>query len=115
MSTAYAGALGKVEDLARNKMNQRLLEYGYDAEKFDRGQEMARQMAENQEKYGAWQTQGGWDLQSQLANASSAMDRWALENQIGFQDQQGSNLYNERQGAADQGMMGNIIMSMMGR
>ena len=94
MSTSYAKALGDVERLARAQMNQRALEFGYDATKFDRDQELARQMAENAERFGAWQTHGGWGLGAQQFNVGNEMQRWALANQLGMQGNIAQNQYN---------------------
>jgi hypothetical protein len=96
MSTPYAEALGRVEDLARNKMNARALEYTYDATKFDRNQEMARQMAQNAEMFGGWQQQGAWDMAAQQGNVGNAMQQWMLENQLGFQGNQAQNQWNQQ-------------------
>lgn len=101
MSTAYATALGDVERLARAQMNQRALEYGYDATKFDREQEMQRQMAQNAEKFGAWQTHGGWGMQAGLANAGNALQQWALQNQLGMQGNQIQNQFQLQQQQMD--------------
>ena len=96
MSTPYATALGDVERLARAQMNQRGLEYQYDAGKFDAGNQMAAMMAENAEKYGGWQQAGNWDMAAQQGNESNAMQQWMLENQFGFQGNQAQNLYNQQ-------------------
>jgi hypothetical protein len=113
MSGAYAKGLGDVERLARAQMNQRTLEFGYDAEKFDRTQAQERQMAQNQEMYGGWQTQGGWDLQSQMANAGSAMEQWQAQNQYGFLDNQGQNLYNQQQQQQQDTFMSQIMAGIL--
>jgi hypothetical protein len=113
MSTPYAEALGRVEDLARNKMNMRTLEFGYDAAKFDREQALARQMAENAEKYGAWQTHGGWDLSAQGMNVGNEMQRWMLENQLGFQGNQAQNLYNQNQQNQQNMFLANLLGGLL--
>jgi len=96
MSTPYTESLGRVEQLAQDQMNQRALEYGYDATKFDRNQALARQMAQNQEAFGAWQQAGNWDMGAQQGNVSNAMQRWMLENQLGFQGNQYENQWNQQ-------------------
>ena len=96
MSTPYATALGDVERLARAQMNQRGLEFQYDAGKFDAGNQMAAMMGENAERFGGWQQAGNWDMAAQQGNVGNAMQQWMLENQFGFQDQQAQNLYNQQ-------------------
>jgi hypothetical protein len=110
MSTPYANELGDVERLARGQMNQRALEYQFGAGQFDRQQDLARQLAQNQEMYGGWQTQGGWDMQAQGQNAQNAFNEWMAQNQWGFQDNQGQNQYNQNQEQQQQMM----LMSLMG-
>ena len=97
MSTPYAGKLGEVEALARAKMNQRGLEFEYDAGKFDAGNQMATMMAKNAEALRAWETSGGWDMGAQSQNAQNAFNQWMAQNQWGFQDNQGQNAWNQNQ------------------
>ena len=88
MSTPYATALGDVERLARAQMNQRGLEYTHDASKFDRTQDLQRQMAQNAELFGGWQQSGNWDMRAQEGNANNAMQQWMMQNQMGMQNNQ---------------------------
>jgi hypothetical protein len=114
MSTSYAKALGDVERLARAQMNQRTLEYGYDATKFDRSQELARQMAENQEKYGGWQTHGGWQMGAQGQNVANEMQKWMLENQLGFQGHHAGQMFNLESQMMDKQMQQQMLASLLG-
>jgi hypothetical protein len=95
-------------------MNQRALEYGYDATKFDRNQELARQMAQNQEKFGAWQTQGGWDMGAQGMNVGNEMQRWMMENQLGVQGNQAQNQWNQQNAMMDKQMQNQMLASLLG-
>ena len=109
MSTPYAQELGDVERLARAQMNQRGLEFTYDATKFDRGQEMQRQMAENQEMYNSWQQGGNWDMAAQGQNNQNDFNSWMAQNQWGFQDNQGENQWNQQNDYNQQQMLMNLI------
>jgi hypothetical protein len=114
MSQPYAKAVADVEQLARANMNQRTLEYGYDATKFDRNQELARQMAQNQEKYNAWQTHGGWQQGANLANAGNAMQQWMFENQLGFQGNQQENQFNFQNQQMNQQNINQMLAGLLG-
>ena len=97
ISTPYAQKLGQVSDLATSKMNNMALQYGYDAAKFDRDQALARQMAQNQEGFAGWQQGGNWDMQAQQGNMNNAMQQWMMQQQIGLENNQGQNAYNNQQ------------------
>jgi hypothetical protein len=109
MSTPYAQELGDVERLARAQMNQRGLEFTYDATKFDRGQEMQRQMAQNAEMFGGWQQHGNWDMAAQGQNEQNAFNEWMATNQWGFQDNQGQNQWNQQNQYNQQQMLMNLM------
>jgi hypothetical protein len=112
MSTPYANELGDVERLARGQMNQRGLEYQFAGGQFDREQALARQMAQNAEQYGAWQTQGGWDMGAQGQNQQNAFNEWMAQNQWGFQDNQGQNQWNQQQQQQQQQMLMQLLGGM---
>ena len=114
MSTPYAQQLGDVERLARAQMNQRALEYQYQAAEQDAARQMQRMMAENQEKFQSWQQSGNFDLQSQLANSSNALQQWMLENQIGSQDIWNQNNWNQNQQSMDANNQQMLLQSILG-
>ena len=97
MSTPYATALGDVERLARGQMNQRGLEFEYDAGKFDASNQMAAMMGQNAENYNVWQQSGNWDMGAQGQNSQNAFNKWMAQNQWAFQDNQGQNQYDQSQ------------------
>ena len=110
MSTPYATALGDVERLARAQMNQRGLEFEYDAGKFDASNQMAAMMGQNAENFNAWQTGGGWDMDAQGQNAQNAFNQWMAQNQWASEDNQGQNQYNQNQESQQQ----NWLMQLLG-
>ena len=114
MSTPYAQQLGDVERLARAQMNQRALEYQYQAAEQDAARQMERMMAENQEKFQSWAQSGNWDLQSQLANSSNALQQWMLENNIGSQDIWNQNNWNQNQQSMDANNQQMLLQSILG-
>ena len=110
MSTPYAQELGDVERLARDQMNQRGLEYQYNAGQFDASNEMAAMMGQNAENFNAWQQSGNWDMDAQGQNAQNDFNQWMAQNQWGFQDNQGQNQWNQNNQYNQQQM----LMSLMG-
>lgn len=113
MSTPYAQKLGEVEALARAKMNQRGLEFQYDAGKFDAGNQMQAMMAENAEKFGGWQQAGNWDMQAQAGNMGSDLQQWMLQNQYGFADNQGQNQWNQQNQMQQQQMLAALLGGLL--
>ena len=113
MSTPYAQKLGEVEDLARNKMNQRGLEYEYNAGQFDAGNQMQAMMAKNAEQLAAWQQSGNWDMASQAQNLQNQMQQWMAQNQWGFQDNQGQNQWNQQQQQSQQSFLANLLGGLL--
>jgi hypothetical protein len=109
MSTPYAQELGDVERLARGQMNQRGLEYQYNAGQFDASNEMAAMMAQNQEKFGGWQQAGNWDMQAQGQNSQNDFNQWMAQNQWGFQDNQGENRWNQQNQQSQQQMLASLL------
>jgi len=80
MSTGYTGDLGDTSRKAAQDMNEIIARYTYDASKFNREQELAQQLAEQQASLASWQAEGGWDLTGQMGNAANALAAWqALE------------------------------------
>ena len=114
MSTAYANALGNVERLARAQMNQRGLEYSYNAAEAERAREQQAMMARNAETFGAWQQAGDWDIGAQGMNAQNAYNQWLAENQWGFQGNQQQNQFNQQQSMNDQMMQQQMLASLLG-
>jgi hypothetical protein len=112
MSTPYAQELGDVERLARGQMNQRGLEYQYNAGQFDASNEMAAMMAQNAEKFGGWQQSGNWDMAAQGQNEQNAFNEWMATNQWGFQDNQGQNQWNQQNQYNQQQMLMNLMGGM---
>ena len=113
MSTPYAQKLGEVEDLARNKMNQRGLEYEYNAGQFDAGNQMQAMMGKNAEQLAAWQQSGNWDMASQAQNLQNQMQQWMAQNQWGFQDNQGQNQWNQQQQQSQQSFLANLLGGLL--
>jgi hypothetical protein len=114
MSTPYATALGDVERLARAQMNQRGLEYSYNAAEQQRAREMQTMMAQNAEMFGAWQQGGNWDMGAQGQNAQNAYNQWLAENQWGFQGNQQQNLFNQQNAMNQQNQQQQMLASLLG-
>jgi len=113
MSTPYAGAVADSARKAAQDRNALTLQYQYQAATDAARRQQAQQMADAQMQFGGWQTQGGWDMQSQLANANNAMQQWMLENQFGFQDNQGMNQWNQQQGMQEQNFLASLLGGLL--
>ena len=114
MSTPYATALGDVERLARAQMNQRGLEYSYNAAESERAREMQAMMAQNAEMFGGRQQSGNWDMGAQGQNAQNAFNQWMAENQWGFQGNQQQNQFNQQNAMQQQMQQQQMLASLLG-
>ena len=114
MSTAYSGQLGEAARKASQDRNAIAMGYQYDASSAAADREQQQQMQAAQQDFGGWQTgyQGG--MQADMFNESNNMNRWQLENQFGFQDNQGMNQYNQQQDQYNQQNQQQMLMSLMG-
>ena len=94
-------------------MNQRGLEFQYNAGQFDAGNQMRAMEGQNQELYSAWQQGGNWDMQAQQGNMGNAMQQWMMENQYGFADNQGQNQWNQQNDQNQQQMLAQLLGGLL--
>jgi hypothetical protein len=83
--------------------------YQYDASSRAADREQQQEMQAAQYDFGGWQNQYQGDLQSQMFNESNNMNRWQLQNQFGFQDNQGQNQWNQQNQYNQQQMLMNLM------
>ena len=114
MSTPYATALGETEQAGRDRMNQRAMEFQYDAGKFDAGNQMTGLLAKNQEAFNSWLQSGNWDMAAQGGNIDNAMKQWMMENQYGFADNQAKNQFDFTQNQQQDNFMNQLLSSILG-
>jgi len=110
MSTPYTAQLGEAARKASQDRNAIAMQYQYDASSRAADREQQQEMQSAQHAFGGWDTGYQGDLQSQMFNEANNMNRWQFENQLGFQDNQGQNQWNQNNQYNEQQM----LMSLMG-
>jgi hypothetical protein len=109
MSTPYAAELGSAARKASQDRNAITMQYQYDAAQQQAQRDLAQQLQAAQIDFGGWQTQGGWDMQGQMANQQQAIQQWLLQNQMGMQNTQMQNQYGMDQNSMQQQMLAQIL------
>jgi len=114
MSTPYMGELGAAARKASQDRNAMSMKYQFQAAESQAARDLAQQQQAASLDFGGWQAGYQGDLQSQMFNAGQGFDKWAMENQFGFQDNQGQNLYNQTNEMNSQNNMMSMLQQMMG-
>lgn len=110
MSTPYMGELGEAARKASQDRTALTMQYQSAAAENQATRDRSQQEQAANLDFGGWQGQYQGDLQSQMFNASNDMNAWAMENQYGFANNQGQNLYNQQ----NSNNMMNMLQQMMG-
>ena len=110
MSTPYMGELGAAARKASQDRNAMSMQYQFQAAESQAARDRSQQEQAANLDFGGWETNYQGDLQSQMFNAGQGFDQWAMENQFGFQDNQGQNLYNQQ----NSNNMMSMLQQMMG-
>ena len=85
------------------------MQYQYDAAQAQANRDLQQQLQAGQHDFGSWQTGYQGDLQSQMFNSGQGFDEWMAQNQWGFQDNQGQNLFNQQNQMNQQNMLAQIL------
>jgi hypothetical protein len=88
MSTPYAEALGGVERSALDDFTNTAMRYKYDAAKSQKADEMQAGMFNIGKNYDAWAQGGQWGHEAGLADEQNRFGAWQTENQWNQQNDQ---------------------------